>query len=174
MAKSPIEQMTAELPVTLKQTASLIDDPPAHFSDKQKRRASEFHRKYAGKIRSVQAQRYTTVMDDLTQRRDAIKAQVAETRKRAESLSAAVQHGRLPGGEAREQVAEIIREHTQLLDQLEAIEQAVEEAWQMVSTDPADFQEQALRRFPATVDALPRLSEDYLNGDNLADPFRSE
>ncbi len=174
MAKSPVERMTAELPVTLKQTASLIEDPPGHFSDKQKRRAAEFHRKYTGQIRSAQSQRYNAVMDDLTQRRDAIKAQVAETRKKAEAVSNAVQHGRLPGGEAREKVAEIIREHTQLLDQLEAIEQAVEEAWQMVSTDPADFQEQALRRFPTAMDSLPRLSEDYLNGDNLADPFRSE
>lgn len=166
-----LNEITDEAALTLADSASLVEDPPASWTDKQKRRQAAWFRRYAGHVRGIQSERYAAALDHADRSCEDIKAKASEAEVVIARVNQALKTGQMTADEGRKQISAQVREIKGLRGRLEAIAIAREDAERMLSTDPADYQQGLLGRFPAMVGALPRLTKEYLDNDDVESPF---
>ncbi len=160
-----------ETPLSLEDSAALAEDPPLHWTDKNKRRQAAWNMRYAGHVRGIQTDRYAAAMEHLDGSCEDIEAKASAAQGTIARVNQALKTGQMTADEGRKAIAEQVRVIQGLRGRLEAIKTAKADAERMLSTDPAEHQQGLLARFPALVGALPRLTKDYLDNDDVDSPF---
>ncbi len=159
-------------PMPLFEVQALLDDPPAWMTDRMKSRLARFASTYQARVREAQKQRHADTVRTIKETGSDIRKNIDAHERKVEEVHAAVQHGRMDPAEARQELSETFRQIKSLRERLAGIDKSEADAWAMVSTDPEVYQIERMERFPVLADALPRLSPDWLRGDDDTDPFR--
>lgn len=161
-------------PVPLYAVQALVDDPPAHFSDKQKRRLASFADRYEQAIRKAQRDRYAAAMGVVKETRDAITGSIEDHSQHVKKIHDAVAHGRMEPDDARKDLTATFREIKALRDRLEGLTRSERAAWDVTCLDADEYQVSRLERFPSLAQHLPRISQAWLDGEDEHDPLGND
>ncbi len=158
-------------PTPLFAVQALSDDPPAGLSDKQKRRLDGLAARYERNIRAEQRERYAEAVKVTRETQSLIEASIEQNNTLAREINEAMSHGRGDTAQAHQDLAQVFRETERLRERYAGLERSESDAWEMVCTDPDEYQMQRLERFPSLKNSLPRISQAWLDGSDETDPL---
>jgi hypothetical protein len=154
----------------LAQARAVLDDPPAHLRDGQKRRLAKFVSQYERYWATQQRERYDRVTGVLKETYDQVNSGVDEQRSIISEVTEGVTHGRMTSRQAYDRLSGVARSWRSLDDRLDGVEAGQAEAIAHVTADPADLERENAERFPSVPVGFT-LTASYLDGDDSQDPF---
>jgi hypothetical protein len=166
--RNPVAAAAATPQLTLDQAKALLNDPPASMSDRQKRRLTSWVAAYEGSIRRRQKERYDNAAKGLEERHGTIREDLETLTDMATQVKADLGNGRITAAEARDKLKGIFRVIKEVRERAAVMRNSEEQAWEMICASPEDDQSRQLQRFPTMGNGLPRLSSEFLEGDEAA------
>lgn len=171
MMSDDIQKIISGRPLTLHDLRALDDDPPAAVKDSVKRKISRTLTCYEKQVRTRQLEGVGKAAEQARGQQASIRQRLTEANKQTATITKAAKAGRVDPQQAEREIAQVIRAIQRDREALDQIDASIERIQAVADMDPADWQDTINSRFPATRNALPVITQDWLLGADDADPL---
>jgi hypothetical protein len=119
---------------------------------------------YDHEVSTRQIETYTNAVERNTARYGELADDLVQLEGLADSIGDDVRNGRLSARDGRQQITAIARAIREIREAAAELRAADERAWTEVTRDPAEVQNEIIRKFPALRDKLKRFGNDVVYG----------